>query len=100
MKGGKKNYQASFAGYFPSEDPKYSCIVVIVGPQGAYYGASVAGPVFKEVADKVYATFLEPKDTVPQHPVSAPLAKSGYADELIRVAKELPLNIIPDKLKK
>lgn len=99
LKGGRKNYQASFAGYFPAEDPKYSCIVVIVGPQGAYYGGSVAGPVFREVADKVYATFLEPKDSIPQHPVPAPVAKPGYADELIRVASELPIEVVQAKSK-
>lgn len=98
-KGGKKVYQASFAGYFPTEEPKYSCIVAIVGPQGAYYGGSVAGPVFREVADKVYATFLEPKDSIPQHPVPAPVAKPGYADELIRVASELPIEVVQSKSK-
>lgn len=98
LKGGKKNYQASFAGFFPADNPKYSCIVVIVGPQqGGYYGGSVAGPVFKEVADKVYSTFLEPKDSIPLKPVTAPFVKPGYADELIRVASELPLGIISSK---
>ena len=50
-------YQSSFAGYFPANDPKYSCIVVIKNKPFAkkYYGASVAGPVFREVADKLYA---------------------------------------------
>lgn len=50
-------YQSSFAGYFPAKDPKYSCIVVIRNKPFAkkYYGAAVAGPVFKEVADKLYA---------------------------------------------
>jgi len=98
-KGGRKNYQASFAGYFPAENPKYSCIVVIVGPQGAYYGGSVAGPVFKAIADKVYATFLDPRDSVPKHPVPAPVARPGYTDELICVAGELPLNVVPAKPK-
>ncbi len=99
LKGGKKKYQASFVGYFPAENPKYSCIVVIVGPKGKYYGSSVAGPVFKEVADKVYAGFLEPKDSLPLHPVPAPPVKPGYADELIRVASELPFNIVQGKSK-
>jgi cell division protein FtsI (penicillin-binding protein 3) len=55
----KSNYKASFAGYFPADNPKYSCIVVINNPQkGVYYGGSIAGPVFKEIADKVYATRL------------------------------------------
>lgn len=50
-------YQSSFAGYFPANDPKYSCIVVIRNKPFAkkYYGASVAGPVFKEIADKLFA---------------------------------------------
>lgn len=50
-------YQSSFAGYFPANDPKYSCIVVIKNKPFAkkVYGASVAGPVFREVADKLYA---------------------------------------------
>ena len=46
--------QASFCGFFPAEDPKYSCIVVIVGPSGVLtHGGDVAAPVFKEIADKI-----------------------------------------------
>ncbi len=52
---GRKVYQASFAGYFPADAPKYSCIVVVNHPLGDYYGASVAGPVFRQIADYVYA---------------------------------------------
>jgi cell division protein FtsI (penicillin-binding protein 3) len=50
-------YQSSFAGYFPADDPQYSCIVVIKNKPFAkkYYGGAVAGPVFKEVADKLMA---------------------------------------------
>jgi len=50
-------YQSSFAGYFPADNPQYSCIVVIKNKPFArkFYGALVAGPVFKEVADKLYA---------------------------------------------
>lgn len=50
-------YQSSFAGYFPAENPKYSCIVVIKNKPFApiYYGGSVAGPVFREIADKLFA---------------------------------------------
>lgn len=56
---GNKTYQASFVGYFPAEKPKYSCIVVINSPQKSIYGSQVAAPVFKEIADKVYATSLD-----------------------------------------
>ncbi|MFT6369123.1 MAG: cell division protein FtsI (penicillin-binding protein 3) [Maribacter sp.] len=54
----KYEYISSFAGYFPAENPKYSCIVVIHKPNKSvgYYGADVSGPVFKSVAQKVYAT--------------------------------------------
>jgi cell division protein FtsI (penicillin-binding protein 3) len=50
-------YQSSFAGYFPAENPQYSCIVVIRNKPFAkkFYGADVAGPVFKEISDKLYA---------------------------------------------
>ena len=53
-----KHYVASFAGFFPAESPKYSCIVVIHDPkkEKGYYGATVAGPVFKEIAQKIYTT--------------------------------------------
>lgn len=55
-----KYYTASFTGYFPADDPKYSCIVVINKPTaGKYYGSSVAGPVFKSVADMLYARSLD-----------------------------------------
>jgi len=54
-KGGSE-YIASFAGYFPAENPKYSCIVVISKPDRSigYYGNIVAGPVFKTIAQKIY----------------------------------------------
>jgi cell division protein FtsI (penicillin-binding protein 3) len=51
-----KKYVSSFAGYFPAENPKYSCIVVIHKPSASkgYYGADVTGPVFKRIAQKIY----------------------------------------------
>ncbi len=55
--GARMSYQASFVGYFPAENPLYSCIVVVNAPSnGVYYGNLVAGSVFKEISDKVYAT--------------------------------------------
>lgn len=56
---GKKSYQASFCGYFPADNPKYSMIVMLSNPVGAYYAALVAGPVFREVADMVYANDVQ-----------------------------------------
>tara|TARA_R110002126_G_scaffold152203_4_gene299317 strand:+ start:15891 stop:17855 length:1965 start_codon:yes stop_codon:yes gene_type:complete len=53
-----ERYVASFAGFFPAENPKYSCIVVVHDPdkKKGYYGATVAAPVFKEIAQKIYTT--------------------------------------------
>lgn len=49
-------YASSFVGYFPATEPKYSCIVVVHKPnvKAGYYGADVAGPVFKRIAQKIY----------------------------------------------
>jgi cell division protein FtsI (penicillin-binding protein 3) len=52
-----KHYASSFVGYFPADNPKYSCIVVVHKPNTAkndYYGADVAGPVFKRIAQKIF----------------------------------------------
>ncbi len=53
----KLGYISTFAGYFPAENAKYSCIVVIHEPDKGvgYYGADVSGPVFKSIARKIYA---------------------------------------------
>lgn len=55
-KGLTPDYQASFAGYFPAENPKYSCIVVVNKPNyhRGYYGSAVAAPVFKAIAESIY----------------------------------------------
>ncbi|OYU55957.1 MAG: peptidoglycan glycosyltransferase [Chitinophagaceae bacterium BSSC1] len=56
-----KIYQSSFAGYFPADNPQYTCVVVVKNkPHAAvFYGASVAGPVFKEIADRLYSTYVK-----------------------------------------
>lgn len=60
-------YQASFAGYFPADKPEYSCIVVIkTKPHAAkHYGGQLAAPVFKEVANKLYAMYVHKKRSQP-----------------------------------
>jgi len=50
-------YASSFVGYFPANKPQYTCIVVVHKPSTAhnnYYGADVAGPVFKRIAQKIF----------------------------------------------
>ena len=93
----KIEYQASFAGYFPAEKPKYSCIVVINRPSNnVFYGHQVAGPVFKEVADKVYATSIDIHDDLEKQEITAataiPVSKNGYQPDLVRVFDELGVN--------
>jgi len=80
-------YRASFAGYFPAEAPRYSCIVVIADTRsGVYYGSSIAGPVFRELANKVYATdpsFHESSAGLLAEKVKLPGAKDGAREELV-----------------
>jgi len=94
-KNGRKVYQASFVGYFPADEPKYSCIVVVNKPLGDYYGASVAAPVFKQIADYVYAyelganvdfDYKDPK-IVEDYPGFA----AGRKKDIARVLNELDI---------
>jgi len=89
-----KKYYTSFAGYFPSENPKYSCIVVIDNPKGyRQYGSDVAAPVFKEIADKIYANNLQ------MHPAMTnkfyvdqsifPVIRSGNLEDLVMICNQL-----------
>lgn len=56
-------YQATFVGYFPADKPQFTCIVVIrTKPHAAsHYGGTLAAPVFKEIATKLYAMYVEQK---------------------------------------
>ncbi|TDQ08621.1 penicillin-binding protein [Pedobacter metabolipauper] len=78
----KKQYQSSFCGYFPADNPKYSLIVVINEPKGAYYAALVAGPPFREIADRIYARDIQMYNSMPEHLVgntNNPEAKAGQS---------------------
>ena len=71
-----KRYVASFAGFFPADVPKYSCIVVIHDPnkKKGYYGATVAAPVFKEIAQKIYTST----------PIKDDIVKENFSSEIIQ----------------
>lgn len=88
-KGGYSDkYQASFVGYFPADDPKYSCVVVIQGPTKQIYGSAVSGTVFKEIADKVYASGLENTRSDYEEELAIsdyPYSKNGDRNELKKV---------------
>jgi cell division protein FtsI (penicillin-binding protein 3) len=91
--GDRISYQASFCGYFPADNPIYSCIVVVNAPSNAvYYGNLVAGPVFKEISDKVFSTrfFKElVADNIKDKTPTAPDAGNGYRDDINSVFRNL-----------
>lgn len=80
------SYQASFAGYFPADAPKYSCIVVVNGPTtSGYYGNVVAGPIFQAIADKIYSNRLElqqERAIAGAIDKRVPVSMSGHASDL------------------
>ncbi|MEG1762255.1 MAG: penicillin-binding protein [Bacteroidales bacterium] len=85
----KMMYRASFAGYFPADNPMYSCIVIITNPQkNKKYGGEVSAPVFREIADKVYATLLRDyvgADMVRPMIVSRPEVGGGNTADIRKV---------------
>ena len=89
----RRQYQASFCGYFPSNKPKYSLIVVINDPKNGYYAAQVSGPAFREIADKVYASDFGIKQAAPaQHLVGntqPPKIKEGNFKAIKQVYSKL-----------
>jgi cell division protein FtsI (penicillin-binding protein 3) len=91
--GARMSYQASFVGYFPAENPLYSCIVVVNAPSnGVYYGNIVAGTVFKEISDKVYATtfFKDYRDENKEDKkITAPEAGNGSRADINEVLTDL-----------
>jgi cell division protein FtsI (penicillin-binding protein 3) len=91
---GKGLYLSSFAGYFPADKPVYSMIVTLDKPQGAYYGGAVAMPVFKEVAEKVFALYQQFDESKTEEPLVAALpdVKNGVTRDIVRVMDELDIN--------
>lgn len=95
------SYQASFVGYFPAEAPRYTCIVVVSSPsQRGIYGNVVAGPVFREIADKIYSNRLELQHAVAQVDTifRTPVTFSGDRTDLLTVfdALNVPIQVDGD----
>lgn len=82
-KPGPAKYQASFAGFYPSVNPKYTCIVMVNQPDNSkgFYGGTVSAPVFKEIAGK---TFLK----TPQN-----VEKEMLVDKKVDLSKMIEPNI-------
>lgn len=93
---GQRRYQASFCGFFPADNPKYSAIVVLYsGPtRGNFYGSSWAGPVFKQIAQYIYTTspdWEKPMDGKSIAENGVPTISTGKADMQKTVMGELKI---------
>ncbi len=91
-------YRASFCGYFPADNPIYSCIVLVESPsQKGIYGNKVAGTVFREIADKIYAQSYElqtdDEQNIEKTDYNAPICMDGNRQELMTVYSGLNTNV-------
>jgi cell division protein FtsI (penicillin-binding protein 3) len=95
-----ETYYTSFAGYFPADRPKYSMIVVIDSPNGlAAYGGDVSAPVFKEIADRIFALDMQlnPADQskifkAANLESNMPFISAGKGEELQGIFEELKIS--------
>ena len=98
LKNGKysNKYRASFVGYFPADNPKYSCIVVIYEPEGEkVYGGQVAAPVLKEIAQYLYSMdmrFAKPKPAPKSKIIKLPITSPVYQQNAENVYNELNIS--------
>ncbi|MGF1533024.1 MAG: penicillin-binding protein [Bernardetiaceae bacterium] len=104
VKDGKytQDHYTSFVGYFPANDPQYSCIVVIDDPKHERdrYGAQIAAPVFREFADVVYHQRVHPKieDLQASTDPTLPLIQAGKKEQLETICQNLGIayhNVTP-----
>jgi cell division protein FtsI (penicillin-binding protein 3) len=92
----KGGYQGAFAGYFPAENPIYSCIVIVSKPKTGFYGGIVAAPVFREIADKMMASNValsEPMNDKGK-PVPSPALLPddvGYKPDMLKMLQNVGL---------
>lgn len=94
-----KRYITSFVGYFPAHAPRYSAIVLIKNPRGWHqYGSSVAAPVFKEIADNIYARDINLHEPMSQTKFAKsndvlPVIRAGKQEELTMLCNELGISV-------
>jgi len=90
---GDTQYISSFVGYFPADEPKYSCIVVIHKPEKkiGYYGNIVAAPVFKQIANKIYSnTPVQDKVELPSQILTVENNFNSYYKKANTTSKKVP----------
>ncbi|MDD4738419.1 MAG: penicillin-binding protein [Bacteroidales bacterium] len=85
-------HRASFAGYFPTEDPQYSCIVVVSEPQkNATHGGDLAAPVFRDLSDRVVGTRITYKQKSSSLQKQAPTYNKGNVENYNKFCQNLGL---------
>tara|TARA_B100000214_G_C23960726_1_gene625098 strand:- start:85 stop:2169 length:2085 start_codon:yes stop_codon:yes gene_type:complete len=91
--GESKKYQASFVGFFPADNPKYSGIVVVSDPKRKFYGGAVAAPIFRELADKVYSSDMDIHNSIndEREYFDLPTAIKGKKQDINIVLDELSI---------
>lgn len=91
---GGGRYRASFVGYFPAENPLYSCIVVIDNPSNGYYATTVSAPVFREIADKVYSmAYVQYGEPAYEPDKSLPVCKNGLKKDFKTIFGDLDMDL-------
>ena len=94
-KGYGNQYQASFCGYFPSQNPIYSCIVVVQGPTKNIFGSVVSGSVFKEIADKVYAQEFHKENSIKNDSNNHfPYSRNGDKDAFLVASESMGIPVL------
>ena len=93
-KYGRRHYLATLVGYFPADNPKYTCIVSVKTSSNInYYGSSLSGPVFRAISDRVYMSDHSLERSEINHKVvtdsTLRAVKGGYAEELGYSANKL-----------
>lgn len=89
-----KQYQTSFVGFFPAENPKYSCMVVVNKPkENGFYGGNVSAPVFKEISDKVFAADISIHNSIliAEQTKDTPNLSQGKTEDMSKLLDNLSL---------
>jgi cell division protein FtsI (penicillin-binding protein 3) len=100
-----KIYQSTFVGYFPADNPEYTIIVTIKNkPHAAnFFGASVAGPVFKEISDQIYNLKVSKNyntvNVFQKTDSSSWYSYAGYTRDIKKVTEQLGVNVVDADVK-
>ncbi|PLK45865.1 penicillin-binding transpeptidase domain-containing protein [Emticicia sp. TH156] len=95
----KGQYYTAFIGFFPADNPRYSCAVIIDEPQGInVHARDVAAPVFRTIADKIFAydvAMHPPKNKNANVQNITSHEQSGYSEDFRAVSETLGLENVP-----